>query len=120
MIRTTEFLLKNRIFREAPTIDGNIVGDRNTLRTCHAKCSNVIWDILDGYGAASKWSHGSELSPNRLTSAEIWPELSVSYINNNFPLTRVLDDVGAAIDIVTILIYCYYDNVQINSERRIL
>ena len=41
LIRATEFLLKNRIFREAPAIDGNIVGDRNTLRTCRAKYSNV-------------------------------------------------------------------------------
>ncbi len=76
MIRATEFLLKNRILPEAPAIDGNIVGDGNTLRTCRAKCSNVTWDILEGYGGASKWSHGSELSPNRLTSAEIWPKSS--------------------------------------------
>jgi len=75
LIRATEFLLKNRILREAPAIDGNIVGDRNTLRTCRAKCSNVTWDILNGYGGASKWSHGSELSPNRLKSAEIWVRL---------------------------------------------
>jgi len=61
-IRATESLLKNRIFREAPAIDGNTVGDRSTLRTCCAKCSNVTWDILDGYGGASKWSHGSEPS----------------------------------------------------------
>ena len=31
----------------------------------------------------------------------------------------MLDDVGAVIDIVAILIYCYHSNVQINSERRI-
>lgn len=33
---------------------------------------------------------------------------------------RVLDDVGPVIDIVAILIYCYYSNVQINCERRIV
>ena len=54
-----------------------------------------------------------------MTSAEIWPELSVSYINNNFLLTRVLGDVGTVVDIVAILIYCYHSNVQINRERRI-
>ena len=37
-----------------------------------------------------------------------------------YKLTIVLDDVGAVIDIVAILIYCYHSNVQINFERRIL
>ncbi len=45
LILAIEFLLKNRILPEAPAIDGNIVGDRNTLRTCRAKCSNVTWRV---------------------------------------------------------------------------
>ena len=40
--------------------------------------------------------------------------------NIEYKLTRILDGVETVIDIVAILIYCYYSNVQINSERRIL
>ena len=43
LIPATEFPPKNRILPEAPAVDGNIIGDRNTLRTCRAKCSNVAW-----------------------------------------------------------------------------
>jgi hypothetical protein len=33
---------------------------------------------------------------------------------------RVLDDVGAVIDIVAILIYYYHSNVHNNCERKVL
>jgi len=54
-----------------------------------------------------------------LTSTEIRPDLLLSCIKNNLLSIIALDDAGAIIDIVTILIYRYHRNVQISSERRI-
>ncbi len=60
----------------------------------------------------------SLIAPNRRVSLS--DVLDILGSSDSRSMWIVSDDTEAVIDIVAILIYCYYSNVQINSERRVL